>query len=70
MNKEDRGSETARAISKGIKEKEYSDFERGVFSFFATVGAIILGVIFHSFWVGLISFILFMIPITKRYYKE
>jgi uncharacterized membrane protein YvbJ len=64
------GSATARAVSKGIKQKEYSDFERNLLGFFAIVISVVIGFFTHSFWIGLIIFIIAIIFISRKYYKE
>ena len=64
------GSAGARAISKGIKQKEYQDFERTLLGAGALFLACMLGFVFKKAWVGIAAFVLLMIPITKRYYKE
>jgi len=65
-----RGSQEARAIAKGLKEKELQDSIKNFLMGGAFVIAIILGLVFHSFWIGLIVLIVIAIPITKWYYKE
>jgi hypothetical protein len=63
-------SDYAKAVNKGIKQKEFDDFERNLLGFLAIAGSIGAGLIFHSFWAGLIVFVIAIIFITKRYYKE
>ena len=63
-------SDYAKAVNKGLKQKEFDDFERNLLGFLAIAGSIGAGLMFHSFWVGLIVFVIAIIFITKRYYKE
>lgn len=66
----DDGSANARAVMKGLKQKELHDFTQGLLGLFALGGASLVGAIFHSFAVGLILFIVFIVLIAKWYYKE
>jgi F0F1-type ATP synthase assembly protein I len=54
----DRGSEQARAFSKGLKEKQYSDFKRNLVMvsmfFVGAVAGLIVGGLTQSFWWGLL----------------
>ena len=50
------GSANARAVMKGLKQKEFHDFARTLFGILALIGSIIIGMIFHSFWIGLTQF--------------
>jgi uncharacterized membrane protein YvbJ len=63
-------SANAKAVTKGLKKKEMDDIGYNIGIFFSIVGAIILGLIFHNFWVGLIAFFVLGIIAYKKWYKE
>ncbi len=74
---EDRGSSDARAVTKGIKEKEAHDYQLGCFGLIAIIATIFiissLSSVFGadaSLIIGVIIFIIFMVFIYKWYYKE
>lgn len=60
----------ARAITKGIKDKEMDDLRYNTAIFFSIVGSIILGVIFKSWVIGIIGFLVFGILAWKKWYRE
>lgn len=61
---------TAKAITKGLKNKEMDDLKYNVAIFFSIIGGIILGIIFKSFIIGIISFFAFGFIAWKKWYKE
>jgi hypothetical protein len=68
-NLTEKGSMDARAMSRGIKQKELDDFGRGFLGFVVLGISVVVGILLH--WiVGLVVFIVGMIFITKWYYKE
>lgn len=64
------GSTIARGITKGIKQKEYHDFEQGVFGVLALLLSCAIGGVAKSLWVGIGIFIICAILITRKYYGE
>lgn len=66
----DRGSADARAVTKGLKQKELDDFTQKALSFFALVVGVIVGVIFQSFWAGVATVLIGAALIGFWYYKE
>ena len=66
----DNGSSAARAISKGIKQKELQDFNVGILGAGALILSCAIGFLLSSFWVGLIVFVVLGYLIGKQYYKE
>ena len=74
----ERGSVDARAVTRGIKQKEQDDFNQGCLIFFILVGSIIAGVwISNTFnsgtagWiVGIIIFLVAGVWSAKGYFKE
>lgn len=64
-----RGSADARAVAKGLKQKELEDNTMGCYGFLALVAAAAVGAYTH-WMVGVILFIVFIIIICKWYYKE
>jgi len=68
--KPDDASPDAKAITKGLKKKEMDDLVYNVKGFLGLIGSIILGFIFHSFWVGIIAFFVFGYFAWRSWYKE
>jgi uncharacterized membrane protein YvbJ len=74
----EKGSVDARAVAKGIKEKEQAEFSSGCLGFIVLIIAIVLGVgassLFNSSgagWVvGIIVFIIGMVFVSQSYFKE
>lgn len=60
----------ARAVAKGIKEKELADFQVGAVGLISLFLAIVIGIATKSFWIGFIIFIVPMFFLAKSYYKE
>ena len=64
------GSTSARAIAKGIKQKEYADWSLGFSGILSLIISCMLGGIFQNVWVGVVIFIVFMVYFGHKYYKE
>ena len=63
------GSVDARAITRGIKQKEQDDLGRGCFGFILVIISVAIG--FWAHWiVGVVVFLVGMVFLTKWYYKE
>lgn len=66
----DDGSAMAKAVMKGMKQKEWHDFSLGMRGVGAIVLASAIGYGTKSVGVGLISFLIMGYLIRRRYYKE
>jgi len=66
----DKGSAAARAVAKGIKKKEFDDFNIGCLTFIIFVISVVVGVLTNSFWIGFIVFMVPMCIFATKYYKE
>jgi len=62
-------STTARAVTKGIKEKEAQQVRGGCLGVIAIFIAVFIGV-YAGWYLGVISFLVLFIPIAIWYYKE
>ncbi len=68
-NLAEKGSMDARAISRGIKQKEMDDFGRGFLGLIVIGISVVAGIWLH--WIaGLVIFIIGLVFIAKWYYKE
>lgn len=63
-------SDQARAVAKGIKEKEFQDTLLAALGIFALFVSGVLGFAFTSWTIGIITFVLFIFAISVWYYKE
>jgi len=63
-------STDAKAVTKGLKQKEIDDIGYNIGIFFSLIGGIILGSMFKNFWIGLIAFLVFGGIAWKNWYKE
>jgi len=66
----DKGSAAARAVAKGIKKKEYDDFNFGCLGTIIFFISVAIGVLTKSFWIGFIVFIIPTSLLASKYYKE
>jgi len=65
----ERGSPDARAVTKGLKVKQYHDTMLGCGGFLALVLSVIIGVWLH--WIaGIVVFIVLLVFLGKWYWKE
>ena len=65
----EKGSVEARAVSRGIKQKELDDYTIGCFGVLAMIIAIIVGIYIH--WIlSIIVIVLALFWTNKWYYKE
>ncbi len=65
----ERGTADARAVVKGLKEKELHDFSIGCFGLITLIVSVFIGATTH--WlVGVIVFLVAVVFIFKWYYKE
>lgn len=64
------GTKDARAVNKGLKQKELDDFSMNLMGFLALVVAIIVGLTTKSWGWGFGVFVVLVIFIAKWYYKE
>ncbi len=65
-----RGSVDARAVARGIKEKESQETLMGCGTFLALVAAVAVGVWSGSWLFGALIFFAAMVPLAGWYYKE
>ena len=64
-----RGSPDARAVSRGLKQKEYEDKAVGCLGILSFIPAVFLGVLIH--WiVGIIVWLVLVALIGSWYWKE
>jgi hypothetical protein len=64
-----KGSSSARAVSKGLKQKEVDDSANGCMMFLAIVVSVVVGSYTH--WLaGLVLFLVLAVAIAYWYYKE
>jgi len=67
--KNNRGSPDARAVSRGLKQKEYDDKAVGCLGILALIPAVFLGVLIH--WIsGVIAWVILVALIGSWYWKE
>jgi hypothetical protein len=64
------GTADARAVARGLKEKEYHDTLRNAFSFIAIVIAAVVGFAFESWWIFGGVLLALCVPIAWWYYRE
>lgn len=62
-------SDLARAVNKGIKQKEQDDFNLGCVSVVIFFISFFLGY-YIAWWLGVIIFILLVVKLVNRYNKE
>lgn len=63
-------SATAKAVNKGIKQKELDDFWMRFWGGIAFIIALIIGIAAKSFWWGFIIFVVCAVISSRWYYKE
>jgi uncharacterized membrane protein YvbJ len=63
-------SADARAVNKGLKQKELDDFKMGCLGVIAFIFALIVGATSKSFFWGVITFVVFAALGSRWYYKE
>ncbi len=64
------GSPEARAVTKGLKQKEYHDQISGCLGFVALIIAASIGTLFDSWLLGIGLFVVAMVFMANWYYRE